>query len=583
MAIKMQTITTLELLPNEIFIEWLEYLNALDIFHSFYRLNYRFDKLIRNIPLKLSFQHVRKTIFDQVCKLMLSNPEIKRQIHSLRLSNSDTCGQIQAFLSLFSLDEFNSLRSLTLTGIEKMNLDKLQFMLLLLPKSCSLHWIDPDDELKKQLTLPSVSGVQTLSTASACHLPLVLDLSSVTNLTIADCSCGDLCQLFRHLTMLKYLNVRKTFKPYIGSIHIGKHHAVYLQQLIMMDFSERFENFEMLAKLTPNLKSLMISSSYDKDMIDAHRWEYLITSSIPLLTVFKFKFSYDLWCTTRDHFGRELEGFQTAFWKEQHHWYTVYSRSLSTATIYTIPYMLTAASYNDLPNGSEAFDNITDLTVYLPDETKNGQYYLKNVTTLCLNIADSEKYNGNDTFIGRKHFQSLKMMINLSNLKHLTFSGARKIDVPYLLLEILKQAPQLSSLSIGAYNSALLFTDDKLCKYLNKQIKKLHLISDFNSNLFINDEVTEKFCKIFSNLEQLLCSMEEVRYLLVLLKRLSKLSIMKVTFLSRNAPVDFSTFEEEVRKSNILFRTNSNNGLEFFVWDSDSYETVLSIWIGNTI
>jgi hypothetical protein len=53
-----------ELLPNEIFIECFEYLNHLDIFYS---LNYRLNKLIQAIPLKINFEHVRKIIFDQMC------------------------------------------------------------------------------------------------------------------------------------------------------------------------------------------------------------------------------------------------------------------------------------------------------------------------------------------------------------------------------------------------------------------------------------------------------------------------------------------------------------------------------------
>ena len=48
-----------ELLPNEIFIECCQYLNAPDIFNSFDRLNYRFHTLIRTIPLHLNFQQLK--------------------------------------------------------------------------------------------------------------------------------------------------------------------------------------------------------------------------------------------------------------------------------------------------------------------------------------------------------------------------------------------------------------------------------------------------------------------------------------------------------------------------------------------
>jgi hypothetical protein len=43
--------------------------------------------------------HILKLVFDQFCMKMLLEPEIKRQIYSLWLSNKNTNGQIEAFLS----------------------------------------------------------------------------------------------------------------------------------------------------------------------------------------------------------------------------------------------------------------------------------------------------------------------------------------------------------------------------------------------------------------------------------------------------------------------------------------------------
>jgi hypothetical protein len=98
-----------ELLPNEIFIECFEYLDTPEIFYSFDHVNYRFSKLIRTIPLHLNCQYASKSIFDQFCRNMLSNPEIKTQIRSLHLLNYNTCTPIKRFLSLFSLNEFSHL------------------------------------------------------------------------------------------------------------------------------------------------------------------------------------------------------------------------------------------------------------------------------------------------------------------------------------------------------------------------------------------------------------------------------------------------------------------------------------------
>ena len=141
-----------EFLPNEILIECFECFNPLDIFHSFHQLNYRFSKLIRNTPLHLNFEHVRKSIFDQFCKKIFSNADLKRHIHSLQLSNKDTCGEIKKLLSLFSLNEFPHLQSLTLTEVEQDEVEKLKIMLPSMPQLSSFRWIKPRNEDREILT-----------------------------------------------------------------------------------------------------------------------------------------------------------------------------------------------------------------------------------------------------------------------------------------------------------------------------------------------------------------------------------------------------------------------------------------------
>jgi hypothetical protein len=132
-----------ELLPNEVLIECFEYLNALHIFHSFDQLNYRFSTLIRRIPLYVDFRNIHpRIICDQFSMILLSDQETKKQIYTLHLSNKDTCYSIQSFLSLFSLDEFLHLRSLTLTGITEDNLKTLKTMLPLVTELVSFGLID---------------------------------------------------------------------------------------------------------------------------------------------------------------------------------------------------------------------------------------------------------------------------------------------------------------------------------------------------------------------------------------------------------------------------------------------------------
>ena len=118
-----------ELLPNEILILCFEYLNTNERFHSFDALNYRYDRLIRNIPLHLNFEHMTKSAYDQICQIMLSQPEIRNHIYSLRLSNIDDYDQISSFLSVFSLERFPYLQSLCLSCLYADNVWQLVWML----------------------------------------------------------------------------------------------------------------------------------------------------------------------------------------------------------------------------------------------------------------------------------------------------------------------------------------------------------------------------------------------------------------------------------------------------------------------
>ena len=91
----------------------------------------------------------------------------------------------------------------------------------------------------------------------------------------------------------------------------------------MYNYPNTFYYITLLLKLTPNLRSLTISSN-NRDMIDACRWEYLITSLLPRLAVFRFKFGV----SNVDDILRIFEQFQSDFWLQQHHWYTEYTRGV---------------------------------------------------------------------------------------------------------------------------------------------------------------------------------------------------------------------------------------------------------------
>jgi hypothetical protein len=86
-----------------------------------------------------------------------------------------------------------------------------------------------------------------------------------------------------------------------------------------------------------------------------------------------------------------------------------------------------------------------------------------------------------------------------------------------LLLAILKQSPQFSSLTIVSYALPWLFTNDELCGYLNKMIKKLDIYIKNDDTLHKSERII-KFCQVFLNLEQLKCNIRQLNRLLFFVK-----------------------------------------------------------------
>lgn len=67
-----------ELLPNEILQEVFEFLSIFDVFHSFDKLNNRFNQLIQSIPMQLNLKYLQKSQFDRIFNLLLLNPATKK-------------------------------------------------------------------------------------------------------------------------------------------------------------------------------------------------------------------------------------------------------------------------------------------------------------------------------------------------------------------------------------------------------------------------------------------------------------------------------------------------------------------------
>ncbi|CAF4065303.1 unnamed protein product [Rotaria sordida] len=562
------------------------YLNTFDIFHSFDQLNNHFNKLIQNIPLYLNFENVRKKTFDRFCTTILLNPEIKQHIYSLNLSNKDACGQIELFLTFFSLNEFSNLRSLSLIDLQEDDGILLKSMLPLIPQLRYCHLVIFDDKINDVTSALPMSQLRTLSVSKLeFDLMSTNQISSITKLTVNYYYCNQLNYLFKYMPMLKYLHIVKLNlnKPMNNISYITNDNcAVYLKELIIDDFQHQFLYFQMLVKQTPNLKSLIISASIHKSMIDANAWENLIKSSLPYLNNFMFKFEIYHGGQEHNDIINMFKQFQSDFWQIQHHWDTVYVLDINFALIFTTPYYSNTYeliwytdSYSNKPvNYFNVHDKVTNLKLYDNLSINKYPYYFSNVTEL--NITNMGwPSNINDHLFNEGNIQHLKERVNLSKLKHLDLASYHiKTSI---LLQILKESPQLSEMTVDTDLIRSFFDNRELCEYLSKMIKTLHIIACHGYHDM------EKFHEIFSSVEKLYCGFVRMSsqnawdFWISLISHISKFSAISIWNISTAWIYEekfFSQLQDEAIKRNLIFR--------FIPPDRDKsrhIQTKLQIWI----
>ena len=364
------------------------------------------------------------------CNKILLDPQIKKQIYSLHLSNENTCGQIQAFLSYFSLHEFSNLHSLKLTQIEEEDVEKLQLMLPLIPNLHTFHSIPAFNDILNALPM---SNLQILSVGSIKFLHEDL---TITNLTVYSCALNE--SLFRHVPLLKYLKITDVSLP--DNINDINYQLIHLKRLIIGSCLYEFNYLRTFLMHTPNLKHLNLYSK-NETMINAHDWEHLITTSITHLKIFKFIFFCDIDGGTGNVIQEKLQPFESHFWQE-HHWFVAYEVNEETVNMYTIPF--TRDTYTLLWWLNESgcskrfhdniFANVTHFRWYIEEYLGENAFPHSKITTLTLTTTNEAKES-----LSIYRTDEIREAIDLSNLKYLIISKECVIQISSILLEISKR------------------------------------------------------------------------------------------------------------------------------------------------
>lgn len=528
-----------ESLPNEIVIECFEYLNAVEIFHSFDLLNSRFYNLIRNIPLYLNVEEIEESHLVQFCHKMLSNPQIKNQIRSVKLSYNRTFNGVQIILSYVSLNDFPHLRSLVLSHLT--NIKDMRQVSPMLSLLTNLRYFRLEiyccHESRTLLASLPASTIQTLSIWTVFYnLPPPNSYTSLTNLTVFSHCIKQLCGLLKCSPVLKNLTIE--FLKYFINSSIISHRPLSpndqttsLKRLIIKGFYYEFYALETLLQRTPYLEHLVVFSYDNLDIADALRWESLISTSLSLLDIFKFHFQFDIEDKDRDIVDA-FQMFQTDFWHQQHRWHVEYVVCNNRALLYTVPYISNEYQiradmkryYNKSINSAKTFAKVTDLTLYIDAMTNGDEYYFPYVKSLKFNVRSD--VNDNYQFLKMKHIECLRMMVDLCNLTHLEISSECRWKSSSVMLQLLRDAAHLSSLKITKNTLSLMYNKRDLCEYLNKIIKRLN-ITDSDSRTYLDSIEMEKVCEIFSNMKTFQSDIGLPDHLKMILNQLSKLTYIK--------------------------------------------------------
>ena len=336
------SIRSLELLPTVSLEHILDYLPIETILFSvryvcrnFYLLTNAYNRYT------LDCQAMIKTDFHSICRRMYLN-----QINSMVLSHGDqTPGQIQLFLSLYSLDQFGSLRSVTLLQIEECQLEVILKQLNTVPLLSSVTITFDQSSLLAASTLKLLAIMMRKD--SLRQLALTLPEDSIDELEWPIESFIQHLQLITTISFEKFSTVLQ-HSPKLAKL-VVKDCFVYdkirlssysqLISLTLQDCESAIDRIEFLLSHTPSLVYLKILSE-SIDLSDGYFWEAIIQEKLPQLVDFRFACQRTIGVRNPYvNLPTLIAPFKTPFWLEIKRWFitVLVMEDTGIAYFYTLP------------------------------------------------------------------------------------------------------------------------------------------------------------------------------------------------------------------------------------------------------
>jgi len=545
-------------LPNEILTECFKYLDIFEIFHSFNKLNFRFQALICYYPLAVDFHDDSQSQFDNFCEIIRSNRMLQKQLRSLRLSN-ENFPEIHLFLSMLSLSKFPNIQSLTLVELKQCDRLLLPNQLpTLSPLSCIRLIKCNKSEISQILSSIQTSHLRTLSVSELfAHDKLLCNISTLQYLTLSTCDTEKLHHILDNALQLKYLNVDTVNRCVLSQNTISEN-LVPIKQLILKKYEDNLVNLESIFKRISNLNSLTISIN-NINVIDADQWQFWINYYLPELKKFRFYFHFNdqqLLNTIQEIFQK----FQSDFWTKEHQWFTEYIVSQNSASIYSIPYFLDSFKLERIvsryecpliPN-SNKYENVKCLEISLSRYTITTGLNLSYFTNV-----DSLIFSATSILILRLTMSS----VDLIRIKKVIFNVQHEIRSAFLY-GLFQQASNISSLSIDIRSfTSLINTNDASRGYLKKTIKQLNFLSHHSDFTVALQSVYERLRKFFSISDRFNRKCTLYGFLFFLIEFLPKLTRIETPSSSCTHNFDTVGFVKLVAQElNVLIDIDNNRG-----------------------
>jgi hypothetical protein len=339
----------------------------------------------------LNFKSISKFNFQFICQLIPFENVI-----SLILSNEDkTRGQIQLFLTLFNIQQFNRLQSLTLLQIDDLHLNIfLNYILTSSLKSLSIS-IQPFQTQKNITSSALLSSAIGHHTLRNLYLNIGLkdwndiqwpNICALRYLRLVHCiTLKHLCLILGHSPCLQTLVLKEiNTDDYEEDMSLTP-----FKQLTSLTFEDgriEISKLDQCFSLTPSLVYLKLigTGTLFTDPFDGYQWEKILRTKLHLLQNFEFFFSILTYSNYRSHnIDILINSYRTSFWLNTMHCFITcdYIPNSRKIMLYTLPVChthfvyhidlkkISLSNFNDRINHTD-MDNVRNLDLTMTKDMK---------------------------------------------------------------------------------------------------------------------------------------------------------------------------------------------------------------------